>query len=108
MTHRPRPPVALPWPPTVPEIDAAPELAILAAIVALLDIASNALLVANPQLADDDERPYWKPLPPDVPPAGRILQCAASLRRAVHRYRLAVTPPPAADKPAAGDDRIPF
>jgi hypothetical protein len=110
MTRQPSTPVAPPWPPSILEISAAPEMAILTALVALLDIAGDALFVAHPELGDDDdERPYWKPLPPTVPHAGRILRSAASLRRAIRRYRRAVTPaPPPAEDPGPADDHFPF
>jgi hypothetical protein len=77
--------------PTLPALAAAPELAVLAALVGLLDIVAAALLAAHPELADD-ERPYWIPTPDIVLVAARILRRAAGLRRAVARYRLAVTP----------------
>ena len=90
--------------PTVPDLAAAPELAVLAALVGLLDIVAAALLAAHPELADD-ERPYWIHTPDIVPVAAHIL------RRAAARYRLAVTPPPAAELPTSGHDghdEIPF
>jgi hypothetical protein len=93
--------------PTVPELDNAPELAVLAVLLAVIDIAGDALLAAHPDLADHD-RPYWFPTPAAIVHAHRLLRCSASLRRAVHRYRVAVAAPPATDEPASGDDGIPF
>lgn len=93
--------------PTVPELDNAPELAVLAALLAVIDIVGDALLAAHPDLADHD-RPYWYPTPVAIVHAHRLLRCSASLRRAVHRYRLAVTTPPATDEPPSADDGIPF
>lgn len=96
--------------PTLPALTAAPELAVLAALVALLDFVTDALYAAHPELADD-ERPYWIPTPAAVPLADNLLRRAAGLHRAVARYRLAVTPTPAAELPTSGHDghdEIPF
>ena len=99
---RRRTPGALPWSPTIPEIDAAPELSILAALVAVLDIVSDALWAANPELGDDC-RPYWRPPPATVCDAANILRGAARLRCAVDRYHQAVTSPPAPEPPPSDD-----
>jgi hypothetical protein len=79
--------------PAIPPLTIAPELAVLAALFALLDIASDALYATHPELADD-ERPYWVPTPVAVSRATAIIRRAAGLRRAVRRYRLAVTSSP--------------
>jgi len=100
-------PTVMHWPPTVHEIWAAPELGILAALMALLEITANALFVAHPELGDDqDSRPLWRPLPAVVPVAGNILRDAARLRRAIDRYRRAITPPTASE--SSGSNDIPF
>jgi hypothetical protein len=94
----------MPWPPTVPEIAAAPELAALAALVAVLDLALDALLAAHPDL-DDDDRPPWRPPPSAVPAAARLVDRAVALRRALDRYRRAITAPPRDSPPIDG---LPF
>ncbi len=89
---------------TIPDIAEAPELAVLAALVAVLDVAGDALLATHPELADH-ERPYWVETPAIVGVAANVLRRAAGLRRAIARYRQAVapvTPPP--DEPAPGWD----
>jgi hypothetical protein len=84
-----------------------PELAVLDALLAVLDVVYYALLEAHPELADD-ERPYWIFTPAIVPRAASILRSASSLRRAVARYRLALVPPSITNAPAADDNDIPF
>jgi hypothetical protein len=84
-----------------------PELAVLAALLAVLDVVYFAMLEAHPELADD-ERPYWIFTPPVVPRAASVLRSVASLRRAVERYRLALVPPAIAHTPPADDNDIPF
>jgi hypothetical protein len=92
---------------TIPELAAVPELAVLAALLAVLDVIDRALLAAHPELADH-ERPYWILTPAVVPRAASVLRNADSLRRAVARYRLALTHHSATNEPPAGDAEIPF
>ena len=97
---------ALDGPPTISQLEHAPELAILAALAAVLDLATDAVLAANPQLFDD-ERPYWVSLPDQVPVADRLLRDAARLRRTMARYRQAIiTPLAAAADPQPNDDHL--
>jgi len=78
--------------PTPIEIADVPELAILAALEDILDLALRALLAAHPQLGDPD-CPYWAQDPsPAHAAADRILAAAVPLARALDTYRRAVTP----------------
>lgn len=89
-------------------LTAAPELAVLSALVALAEIAGHALYAAYPELADP-ERPAWLHTPAAVPHATRILRDAARLCRAIDRYRDAVISPPTTATPAPpGDEDLPF
>jgi hypothetical protein len=91
--------------PLVHELVDVPELAILAALVAVIDLVVDSIRAAHPELADH-ERPYWLPPPANVVIlADRLLRQAARFRRAVDRYRVAVKPPPIA---IATDDDVLF
>jgi hypothetical protein len=98
-------PAALDWFPTPPDYDRAPELGVLAILVGILETVSIVMLAANLELTDD-ERPYWRPLPPSAPAADNVLRQVARLRRAVDAYRRVALPEPAPEPPS-GDD-IPF
>lgn len=84
--------------PMPPDIAATPELAILAALDAVLELSCYALLAANPELDGDNPAPT-----PQATAADRVFHHAHRLQRAVGRYRdLAVkasTPPPNFDAP---------
>jgi hypothetical protein len=95
------------WFPTPPDYDHAPELGVLAILVDVLDGVSMIMLAANRELLDDDERPYWRPLPPTAPAADKLLRQIARLRRAVDAYRRVAAPKPEADPPSH-DNNIPF
>jgi hypothetical protein len=47
------------WLPTPPQLEQASELAILAALDAILELAACALEVAHPEIDADPECPYW-------------------------------------------------
>ena len=104
MTGRPHTP-ARDWFPTLPEYDHAPELGVLAILVGVLDAVSMVMLAPNRELLDD-ERPYWRPLPPTAPAADTVLRQVDRLRRAVDAYRRVAAPKPAREPPT--DDDIPF
>ena len=83
----------LDWLPSPPELDRAPECAVLAAIRAVLPVVSYALLAATPELADDDPRPPFA-----VAHAARtLLTDLDRLRISIDHYRsvVATLSPPA-------------
>ena len=109
MVRRRHPPPrtpALDWFPTPPEYDHAPELGVLAILVGILEGVSMVMLAANLELLDDDEPPYWRPLPPTAPAADNLLRQVDRLRRAINAYRRVALPQPAPEPPS--DDDIPF
>lgn len=91
------------WTLVPPDLDAAPELAALAAVRAAGEVAVTALLAANPELTAGDD----SPLPVCALAARRVIDEACRLRRALDDYRglLAALAAAAADRP---DDDIPF
>ena len=76
------------WSPTPPELESAPEMAILAAVRAAVDLLTAALLAANPHLAADPD--HLAPSDAEVRAARRIISNAEHLRRAIDHYRAAV------------------
>lgn len=77
------------WRPTPPEIDHAPEVALLAVLDHALDIAAAAVVAAHPNLLDDE--PFYRQLGrPEMKAADAILTRARRLRDALNRYRRAV------------------
>jgi len=92
------------WFPTPPEYDHAPELGVLAILVDVLEGVSMIMLAANREILDD-ERPYWRPPPPTVPAADKLLRQIERLRRAVDAYRRVAAPKP---QPLPDDNNIPF
>ena len=81
----PRPP---PLASTTPEeLLAAPELALLAALQQLLDLAALTLLTVYPELAS--ERSPLRPLDPQATAAAELLQRGARLTEAMADYRVA-------------------
>jgi hypothetical protein len=95
------------WRPTPPEIDRAPEVALLAVLDHGLDVAAAALVAAHPNLLDDD--PFYRRLDrPTTKAADIILTRVRRLREALHRYRRALAAPPSADHHTPADPDIPF
>jgi hypothetical protein len=72
--------------PTPPELDDAPELAVLAVLEHVLRVAETALLAVYPHLVGDDD-----PTDPPERIAALILDRAAHLRSAVATYTDRVT-----------------
>jgi hypothetical protein len=93
---------ALEWSPRPPDLDAAPELAVLAATRATAEIAVAALLAANPELGAGDD----SPLPICALAARRVIDDVCRLRRAIDDYRGVAALAEIAAAP--GDDDIPF
>ncbi len=76
--------------PNPAEICSAPELATLAILEYVLDVATRALVATYPEL-DDPERPYWLAQPP---PSSHIADAVVvtldELRERLHAYREAI------------------
>ena len=81
MTRKPD----LEWWPRPPELDAAPELAVLATLRASVQILTSALLSAHPHLAGDFD--WSQPHDDDVRAAYRVFVRADHLRKAIDHYR---------------------
>lgn len=107
------------WLPTPPQLEQAPELAVLVALDSTLEVAACAVQVVHPEIDDDPECPYWA-APPDRLAAENLLVLIDRLRTALARYREALPEAPPAepipdnpydDDPSAPDDshdEIPF
>jgi hypothetical protein len=74
------------WLPTPPQLEQAPELAALAALDAILEVAACALQVAHPEIDADPECPYWIAAA-DRLTAESLLQLFEDLRVLLARYR---------------------
>jgi len=76
--------------PTPDDLLDAPELAILAALDLMLDLALHALVCEHPELADP-ERPYWLPqASPSATAARTVVAQADDLKQALVTYREAI------------------
>jgi hypothetical protein len=111
MRARPSPPSGDDWRPAPPEIEHAPEVALLAVIDHALDILAAAVVAAHPNLTDDE--PFYRQLHrPEVKAADAILTHARRLRVALGRYRRAIAALHAetvSDQSSPGSsDEIPF
>jgi hypothetical protein len=83
----------VPWP-TPQALDAAPELGLLAALEATLELSLRALVAAHPALADR-ERPAWAlDRSPRCVAAHRFVDRAAALLQALDAYRATFPAPP--------------
>jgi hypothetical protein len=99
------------WQPTPPEIDRAPEIALLAVLDHALDTAAAAVIAAHPNILDDE--PLYRRLDrPEMKAADAILTRARRLRDALDQYRRAIAALHSnADpgwEPPGGPDSIPF
>lgn len=83
--------------PSVLDLYAAAELAILAVLEAGVDVALVALIAAHPD--DDDD-----PIPPERRAARHVIEAARDLASAVNRYRLAL----ARARDRERDELLPF
>jgi hypothetical protein len=84
MTTTPRQPYR--WLPTSTELRQAPELAVLAALDAFLEITAGVLHAAHPEINADPECPYWI-VAADRITAEILLQLFEDLRLLLARYR---------------------
>lgn len=112
----PRAPGDRDWMPAPPEIEHAPEIALLAVLQRTLDVAVYALLASHPCLTDPELSFHLQH--PEVRAADNVLAHAHRLRDALDRYRAAIAAlyastteehPPAHDPgDRDGADDIPF
>jgi len=100
------------WP-SVPDLRADPELAILAALDALLILATRSLAALHPSVSEPDQ-PYWQQTPTDRV-APDVVLIANQLLAALESYRNAFVierrPSPSDDAFEPGppdDDDLPF
>lgn len=84
--------------PSVLDLYAAPELAVLAVLEAGVDVALVALIAAHPDDDDDDA------IPPERRAARQLIEMARDLASAVNRYRLAL----ARARDRERDELLPF
>jgi hypothetical protein len=75
---------------TPDELDRAPELAILSALEATLELAAIALACAHPELRDPDSPNSHRPNPPGLAIANTLARRSRALQRALRTYRRAV------------------
>jgi hypothetical protein len=89
--------------PTPPELDQAPELALIAVLEITLEITVRALVAAHPQLCEH-QRPYWIPQTPSSTIAQVIVSTVDSLQQSLHDYRhhinMEMNPCTSEDEPA--------
>ena len=74
------------WLPTSEELERAPQLAILSTLESTLEMTTCVLQVAHPELATDEECPYWV-CGLHIIVADRILALVEQLQEALFRYR---------------------
>ena len=84
------------WLPTPPQLEHAPQLAVLVALDCTLEVAACAVQVAHPEIDDDPECPYWVARP-DRLVAEKLLTLIDRLRIAIARYREALPEAPPAE-----------
>jgi hypothetical protein len=90
------PAIAAAFTPPVAVLSVAPELAALALLEAALEIASAALVAAQPELLRPDD---FEPSTDSAQAASAIVQQALALRGNVNRYRIALVLDPGPDGP---------
>jgi hypothetical protein len=90
------PAIAAAFTPPVVALGAAPELAALALLEAALEIASAALVAAQPELLRPD---VFEPSTESARVATMLVEQARALRGTVNRYRFALVADPELDGP---------
>jgi hypothetical protein len=90
------PAIAATFTPPVVALGAAPELAALALLEAALQIASAALVAAQPELLRPDD---FKPSTDSAEVASALVEQAQALRGTVNRYRIALAADPEPEAP---------
>ena len=92
--------------PTPGELVDDPEIALLHALDAILDLVPRVLVAAHPELADPDA-PFWvREASTTTRHAHHIVAAAHRLQQHIRAYRAAITR--ARDQPAESDLEIPF
>lgn len=87
-TRKPKPPSAVVgWVPTPPQLEQAPELAILAVLECALETASSALLAVYPEFCDMEPR---EPLSQPALGALTIISAGKRLHTSIAGYRGAI------------------
>jgi hypothetical protein len=94
-------------PPTVPEVQAAPELATLDLLAAAIETATTALVAEHPDLCDLEHAARDGPLPASVFIADAIIRLGNGLFAAIAAYRYAVLPSPGI-RPVFDTDSVDF
>ena len=92
--------------PTPDELAHHPELALLHALDAILDLVPRALVAAHPELGDPDAPSWARENSRSVPKPDPILATAHRLQRYIRAYRRAITR--AQDQRLEPDPDIPF
>ena len=90
------PAIAAAFTPPVAQLGVAPELAALALLEAALEVASAALVAAQPELLYPDE---LLPSTVQAQVAARLVEQALALRGTINRYRIALVLDPGPDGP---------
>ncbi|MDQ3301133.1 MAG: hypothetical protein M3619_31520 [Myxococcota bacterium] len=85
--RRRKPRLRVSAPPTPQELVAAPELAILAALHDLIDLATRTLVAAHPEILGEPS--YLRPLDSQARLAERLIQLASRLADEITRYHVA-------------------
>lgn len=80
--------------PTVPDLQAAPELGVLDLLAAAIDAAGSTLVAEHPELCDLEYAARDGPLPTTVFLADSILRLGDGLAAAISAYRESVLPRP--------------
>ena len=81
----------MPSAPTPDELDAAPELAVLAVLESALDAATNTLVATHSELRSGSPLDEELPPNPAVWVGYELTDRAHALRAAIRRYRVAIT-----------------
>jgi hypothetical protein len=90
------PAIAAAFTPPVEQLGVAPELAALALLEAALEVASAALVAAQPELMRPDD---FEPSTDSAIIASRLVEQSRALRGTINRYRIALILDPGPDGP---------
>lgn len=105
-TSKPKSPRAADcWTPTPPQLEQAPELAILAALDCALQTATSALLAVYPEFCDLEPH---EPLSPAALGASQLISSAHQLRGDIAGYRSAIEHEQKRQSARVDEEDIPF